>query len=260
MFPPVAGHTKRYVIIPNPVNISVIIPAFNEEKLLPETLRCVKNAGAAWDRLGWSWELVVCDNNSTDGTPQIAEAHDAKVVFEPENQISRARNAGASAATGDWLLFIDADSRPTWKHFEQVRRCVESGRHLGGGTNIQLDPTEFWADVLQWGWNTVSRCLNLPAGSFFFCSREAFHHVGGFPETVYASEELHLGIALNRESRRRGLSPLHIIRHPAMITSGRKLHLYTAGEHLRFFAKSLSGRMSSLADREHCHLWYDGRR
>ncbi|MFM7100178.1 MAG: glycosyltransferase family 2 protein, partial [Verrucomicrobiota bacterium] len=50
------------------VRVSVVIPAYNEEKLLPATLAAVDQARAAWTRRGWDSEVVVCNNNSTDRT------------------------------------------------------------------------------------------------------------------------------------------------------------------------------------------------
>jgi glycosyltransferase involved in cell wall biosynthesis len=83
------------------MKISIIIPAFNEEKLLGETLAHIKLAADIFTGIGWEIELIVCDNNSTDRTADIARAAGANVVFEPVNQISRARNSGAAAAVGD---------------------------------------------------------------------------------------------------------------------------------------------------------------
>jgi glycosyltransferase involved in cell wall biosynthesis len=95
------------------VKISIVVPAFNEEKLLPAALDSIRAARAAFDSRGWTSELVVCDNNSTDRTAEVARAGGAAVVFEPFNQIARARNAGAVRASGDWLIFVDADSQPS---------------------------------------------------------------------------------------------------------------------------------------------------
>jgi glycosyltransferase involved in cell wall biosynthesis len=67
-----------------PVKISVVVPAFNEEKLLAETLRSIRAAAEAFTRLGWEFELVVCDNNSTDRTAELARKAGAKVVLEPD--------------------------------------------------------------------------------------------------------------------------------------------------------------------------------
>src|SRR5690349_2190828 len=91
------------------VKISVVVPAFNEEKLIGATLRSIKEAGMAFQEAGWETELVVCNNNSSDATADVAQREGARVVFEGVNQIGRARHAGACAATGDWLVFVDAD-------------------------------------------------------------------------------------------------------------------------------------------------------
>jgi len=75
-------------IVPNcaTLKISIIVPAFNEERLLGESLAHIKSAAQAFARRGWDHELIVCDNNSTDRTAEIARAAGATVVFEPVNQ------------------------------------------------------------------------------------------------------------------------------------------------------------------------------
>ena len=102
------------------VKISVVVPAFNEERLLGRSLGEIKSAAGAFARHGWEVELIVCDNNSSDRTAEIARNAGALVVFEPVNQIARARNRGAAAATGDWLIFVDADSHPSAELFTEV--------------------------------------------------------------------------------------------------------------------------------------------
>ena len=86
---------------------SIVLPAYNEAALLPATLARLQEAMAGIALRG---EIVVCDNNSTDATPELARAAGASVVFEPVNQISRARNTGARAARGRFLVFVDADT------------------------------------------------------------------------------------------------------------------------------------------------------
>ena len=115
------------------MKLSIIIPAFNEQKLLPATLESVFAAAKAISARHWDHEVIVCDNNSTDRTAEIAGARGARVVFEPVNQIGRARNRGASVATGDWLVFIDADSHPSQALLEDVCRAIAEGRCLAGG-------------------------------------------------------------------------------------------------------------------------------
>src|SRR5579863_7951521 len=93
----------------------------------------------AFSARGWPSELVVCDNNSTDHTAELARAAGATVVFEPVNQIARARNKGAEAATGDWLIFVDADSHPSLELFADVAAAIESGKYVYGGATVTLD-------------------------------------------------------------------------------------------------------------------------
>ena len=77
------------------ISYSVIIPAYNEGKWLPNTLNFLKKAMEAVEANG---EIIVVDNNSTDNTAKIAKENGARVIYEPVNQISRARNAGAKIA------------------------------------------------------------------------------------------------------------------------------------------------------------------
>ena len=92
------------------MHLSIIIPAFNEERLIARCLQSISTSVAANYKPGFISEIIVVDNNSTDDTPWLARQAGAQVVFEPINQIGRARNAGAAVAAGDWLLFVDADS------------------------------------------------------------------------------------------------------------------------------------------------------
>ena len=117
--------TIRSIIFAS-VKVSVVVPAFNEEKLIQDTLRHINRACEAFHTIGWQTELIVCDNNSSDATAAIARNEGAQVVFEPINQIGRARNTGAAAATGDWLIFVDADSHPSPELFSEVAGAISS--------------------------------------------------------------------------------------------------------------------------------------
>jgi glycosyltransferase involved in cell wall biosynthesis len=241
------------------VKISIVIPAFNEEKLLGETLRHVRAAMAAFTGLGWASELIVCDNNSTDRTAEIAREAGARVVFEPVNQIGRARNTGAKAATGDWLLFIDADSRPSRELLAEAAAAIQSGHCLAGGSTVRLE--EFYR-IARWGyhlWNGLSRSLHWLAGSFIFCEAAVFRQLGGFSQELFVSEEIDLSRRLKPLARRRRKRIVILHRHP-LVTSARKLHLYSTREYLWFLARVLLSNRRALKDPRICHPWYDGRR
>jgi cellulose synthase/poly-beta-1,6-N-acetylglucosamine synthase-like glycosyltransferase len=172
--------------------ISIIVPAYNEEKLLAVSLQAVKAAASAFTAAGLTWELVVCDNNSTDRTAEIARAETAKVVFEPVNQIGRARNTGASVATGEWLLFIDADSQPSRELLADAAALTARADVLLAGATITLEEQTLVVRLLCGVWNSVSRLRRLVAGSFILVRAKAFREVGGFNLSFYAGEELDL--------------------------------------------------------------------
>jgi glycosyltransferase involved in cell wall biosynthesis len=241
------------------VKISVIVPAFNEERLLPDSLGRIQDAIRAFTDAGWDSELIVCDNNSTDRTAEIARAAGARVVFEPINQIARARNAGASVATGDWLVFVDADSFPDIRLFRDVVDAIGSGRVLAGGATVRVDtPTRAARAVVAW-WNLTSRLARWAAGSFIFCDAIAFRRIGGFGQEWFAAEEIDLFRRLKREARRTGRRIVILTRHP-LVTSGRKARLYTFRDALRFHYRVLITGGRALRSPEDAFLWYDGRR
>src|SRR6185436_17633284 len=151
------------------MKISVIVPAFNEEQFLEKTLAQIKAAAGALANTGWGTELIVCDNNSTDRTAEIARAAGAKVVFEGKNQISRARNAGAAAASGEWLLFIDADSSPDFSLFNEMIESLKTGKVIAGGSTIAIDNPRLDVQLVVRLWNLTSRAMRWAAGTFVFC-------------------------------------------------------------------------------------------
>jgi glycosyltransferase involved in cell wall biosynthesis len=241
------------------VKISVIIPAFNEERLLPATLPSVREAMLAFDEAGWASELIVCDNNSTDRTAEIAAAAGARVVFEPINQIARARNAGAAAASGDWLLFVDADSWPGIDLFRDVVGAIGDPNSMAGGATVRADVDHRLVRAVVGSWNLISRVMKWAAGSFIFCEAEAFRRIGGFSEQLFAAEEIDLSRRLKRLARASGRRMIILRRHP-LLTSARKLHLYTPRESLRFHLRLLLTAGRSLRTRDGASVWYDGRR
>jgi len=243
------------------MKISLIIPAFNEEKLIGESLRSIHDATRSFTERGWETELIVCDNNSTDGTAELARAAGARVVFEPVNQISRARNRGAEMATGDWLVFIDADSSPSAALFADVARAIKAGDCLGGGCTVRMDGLSRVAAAAAATrlWNGLSRLCKWMAGSFIFCAAPAFRQLGGFSLELYVAEEIDFSRRLKKLARqsRKKLVILH--GHP-LHTSARKLRLYTIGEYLWFLARAIGGGGRVFRNRSACVPWYDGRR
>ena len=203
---------------------SVIIPAYNEEALLANTLDVLQKAMA---EIPLSGEIIVTDNNSTDRTAEIARAAGAKVVFEPINQISRARNTGAKHAQGHYLVFIDADTQMPPGLLQIALNNLESGTYCGGGANVCFDtPVGLPARWALAYWNTISKIFHLAAGCFVYSRRDDFESCGGFSEKHYASEEIWFSITLKRIAKKSNRK-FCIINKPEVITSSRKLFWFS---------------------------------
>lgn len=241
------------------MKISIVVPAFNEERLLGASLAQIKSAADSFKKIGWETELIVCDNNSTDRTAEIARASGATVVFEPVNQIARARNSGAAAATGDWLFFVDADSQPSAELFADAAGAIQSGKYLAGGATVQMDETKFALHVVIALWNWTSRLKKWMSGAFIFVEAAAFRQIGGFSRELFATEELDLSNRLKQLARTTGRKIVILHRHPIK-TSARKLKLYTLREILNQFVRAIFCPRRTLTSREATFYWYDGRR
>jgi glycosyltransferase involved in cell wall biosynthesis len=244
---------KRQTAKTEKINYSVIIPAYNEEVLLPKTLISLKSAMTNVLQPG---EIIVVDNNSTDKTAEIAEKHGAKIVFEPFRQIARARNSGAKAARSTFLIFLDADTILPLPLLKKALMLLENGTHCGGGSVLNFDSDlPFLADKLVKFWNWLSRTNKLAAGSFIFCLAKGFFETGGFDEKTYAGEEINLSRRLKRWGRKHGLL-FTILEDIPVITSGRKFHWYSSIQ-VVLILFLFTVYPFGLRSRSFCRFWYN---
>lgn len=239
---------------------SLIVPAWNEAAFIGDTLQQVNAAiEQLHDSTKHIGELIVVDNNSTDNTAAIAREHGAAVVFEPINQIARARNRGASVARGQALIFLDADTVCSYRLLVTVLDRLASSKVVGGGSLIAPDrevAPAAWRAIA--GWNWFSRRAKLAAGCFIYSRRDAFHAVGGFNERAYAGEELFLSRALKHWGRQRNMHFDIAIVDP-VITSARKLDWYSSSQLARQVLLILIP--GAIFSKRLCGLWYgDGER
>jgi glycosyltransferase involved in cell wall biosynthesis len=241
------------------MHFSIIIPAFNEARLIEQTLRSITVSLEANRRPGFTSEIIVVDNNSTDNTAELAGQAGATVVFEPINQIGRARNAGAAYATGEWLLFLDADSLLSPGLLADILRVIESWQYVGCGSTLRMNGLPWWANLTLKLWTGTSIVCRWAAGALVVCRRDAFQEVGGFDQDLYALDEIRLSKQLKQWGRQHGLQFTILTNHP-LETSSRKVSLYSsreiAGQIFRIFF--LPKR--TLQDKKQLSVWYDGRR
>lgn len=234
------------------ISYSVIIPAYNEQAFIGRTLDALR---IAMNTVPMSGEVIVVNNNSDDKTPDIAAQSGAKVVSEPINQISRARNTGAKAASGKYLIFLDADTILSPLLLKTALEYLEEGACCGGGGNVAFD-TELpgFARGSDEFWNKLSVRFGWAAGCFIYVLKQAFEDIGGFNENVYASEEIWFSKRISAWGRKRKMK-FRIIPNPRLITSSRKLSWFSPlqiiGMGLLILLFPLSVRFRSL-----CSLWY----
>jgi glycosyltransferase involved in cell wall biosynthesis len=206
--------------------LSIIIPTLNEESVIEKTVKTLKAAMPA------PYEIIVSDGRSKDRTVALAKACADKVVEYSgtvRQTIAAGRNAGAKAASGEFLAFMDADCSipgPEFffakilKHFERDPKLVAVNvaiRILPGAEtfadwviyNLFNDYLWFVNDVLH---------IGMAAGEFQMVRKEVFDRIGGYNESLAAAEDVELFNRLSRIGRVRYEKGLKIYH------TGRRVH------------------------------------
>jgi glycosyltransferase involved in cell wall biosynthesis len=236
--------------------VSVIIPAFNEEKLLATCIQRVRLACDSCNEIAQAYEIIVCNNNSSDQTAAIAQKLGCKVVFEPINQISRARNTGANAATGEWFLFIDADSWPSPELIADAVRILRASNYIGCGSTIQIVDGPWWFKRAWESKNLSMRLMKWCPGGFILCRRDAFIEIGGFPLDHFIFEEAEFVKRLKQlgRERRQKFTVLH--KHP-FTASGRKGVKYGFWSWAKTAVRFWLSPKKLVRDKSFAEKWYE---
>jgi glycosyltransferase involved in cell wall biosynthesis len=202
--------------------ISVIVPAFNEAVALPATLAALDDARLrAQLAVGCETELLVVDNASTDATAPVARDAGAEVVREPVRSVARARNAGAAAAAGEILVFVDADTWVPPEAIEQIARAMQDRRCVGGALDVVHRPRSRSLRLYLAGWRLLGRALRMSQGAAQFCRRDVFEALGGYNERHWMGEDVELQWRLRRFARRAG-GTHRVIRECRVVPSPRR--------------------------------------
>lgn len=233
------------------VRISFIVPAFNESL---EITACLRSVFAAAREVGVPFDVTVVNDASIDNTADLARQAGARVIEVQCRQIAKVRNAGARQASGELLIFVDADTRISAPVLRSALAAFEAGA-VGGGAFVRMaGPVSAFAHAAMAFFGLIySRLLNWAAGCFVFARKTDFMAVGGFDESLFAGEE----IALSRALKKRGR---FVVVHEAVWTSSRKLRLYGVRDFARLFGQALRRGPAVVRGRDALGVWYDGRR
>jgi glycosyltransferase involved in cell wall biosynthesis len=189
----------------DPPFVSVIIPAFDEERYLPATLQALDNSAALlFSREGVTIEVVVVDNNSADATARVARSLGACVIAEPENNIARARNRGAESAQGTVLVFLDADTQMPEELLPRIYQVFGDSDCVGGAVDTDYRPRKLSLRVYLSLWRVLGKALGMAQGATQFCRRGTFDALGGYDETLFMGEDVDFYARMRRHARAAG--------------------------------------------------------
>lgn len=184
------------------MNVSVVIPAYNEEKLLPRTLETLKHQTRLPD------EVIVVDASSTDRTAELAKNLGATVISVPKYTIGYSRQTGVEHATGDIVLETDADTELPKDWVERIVKHLEDKKYLGyfGGFRIKDGPLwyRFYINVIQPISNTITYALTripFATGQNMGFWREEMLAAGGFPKDYKLAEDIEIARRIQRKGK-----------------------------------------------------------
>jgi glycosyltransferase involved in cell wall biosynthesis len=233
--------------------ISLIVPAHNEAAFITG---CLSAARKAEQRIDAGVEIIVVLNRCTDETETIARGHGCVIVREDARNLSKIRNAGAAAATGEVIVTCDADSRMHPDSFREILRRLDSGKVVGGGAMVY---PERWSLGILASVVAILPYLAFTGASFglFWCLKRDFEAIGGFDERFVSVEDVDFARRLKKHGRASGRGWGTLLR-AALVTSCRKFDQFGDWylfKNPAFVRRVFRGDDQKAAD----HFWYDVR-
>lgn len=232
------------------VDVSVIIPTFNEEACIEKTLEAISDQST-----NFGYEVLVCDGGSTDRTRQIASRY-AKVVVSPSRGQAAQSNYGANISKGKILVFIDADTIIPKKYLQHVYRAFESDKNLlacgapinysGKGPMIRLGNISykinkyFFINFAMCMWyvsRNLLRFTEIP-GCNICVRKDVYYEVGGFRQPLpNMGMDVSFSFALRELSKKKGAGKLKILKSLVVWTSPRHVSVEKSIRRLRNYRR-----------------------
>ena len=183
--------------------ISIIVPAYNEERYIGLTLGSIKQAQhLLLNEKGIPAEIIVVDNDSTDSTANIALSLEAQVIKEPTHNVAKVRNVGAARANGNILVFVDADVIVPPELLCRIHEAMSDEMCLGGAVDTNYQPDKFSVKVYLRMWRLVGRFAGMAQGATQFCRKDIYASLHGYDETLYMGEDVDFYWRLKRFAKR----------------------------------------------------------
>jgi len=176
--------------------ISLVIPAYNEEKYIVPTLESINKAIKKFkEKYYKNIEVIVVDNDSNDKTAEIASSYGCKVVKFKKHNIAAVRNAGAKHAIGKYIAFVDADRSIIHENtFNDIYEKLQNPKIYGGGS--KLIPDKFNSFFGFFGFGVIDFLLyhiriifNGIGTGLIYLRKNDFDKLGGFDESYWALED-----------------------------------------------------------------------
>ena len=186
------------------MHLSVIIPAYNEERYLPDTVSRILEAGHYYRdiRPSSAIEVIVVDNDSDDRTSDLARQQGCRVVEEKEHNIGRVRNTGAGEADGDVLVFIDADTLVPVDVFALIANRMDDPNCLGGAVDVYHKPLKKIVRYYLYFWRLLGLLTGMAQGATQFWRKSAFHEMGGYDESLFMGEDVEFYWKMKRYAKK----------------------------------------------------------
>lgn len=237
--------------------ITLVIPAFNEERYLGETIKNVRRAEKEYKKKysNADIELLVVNNNSTDNTEQVARDHGARVVFEKKNQIAASRNAGGRAAKGEIVAFLDADNHVSSNIFILIDEAMSTGKYIGGGGKIVQETLTPIIFIFHMIFKILSTLSGIHPG-ILYLHKSTFDKMGGFDEKYYAGEEGFFLQNLKKLGKQEG-KKLCVLKKGYVVASTRKHRMFGSTKLIWEGLKLMARPRKNILDKDKCHIWYE---
>ncbi len=245
----------------HPIGISVVIPAYNEEKYLPDTIKSVREAQARFIQSiipPPPTEIVVVNNASNDKTAIVASQLGARVIDHEVRNISSVRNAGIQAAQYSIIVMIDADSFLQANALTEVYKLMQKGQTIGGGFNVKIITKKRSLRIAAAVYQIVVRTLAGISGAMFFFDRDSALAIGGFREDRLVAEDSAFSMDLRAYGKAHGRKRFAYLGHVKVGTLDRKdTDVLTI---LRWVSQAIQAFLGRKQKIEDLSYWYNPKR